>query len=238
MHLPELRDGVRADDVLRSGVTELVVAPVAHPAVVYAVTHWHYSGVIPAGKRWARGVWEDGRFVGVVVFGRGGSRLMSQFWGLKQTECVELTRIALREHEHPVSEIVAIALAELHESNPGLRLVVSYADPAQAHHGGVYQAGNWLYTGLSEPNNEVVIHGRQTHKRVVGGRYGFTNIDRIRAEVDPNAIEVAPARKFRYVMPLDRGMRRQVLRMDLDSTPPGPLDAPVPAAFVRSTFLS
>ena len=33
-------------------------------------------------------------------------------------------------------------------SLPGLRLIVSYADKDQNHHGGIYRATNWIYEGL------------------------------------------------------------------------------------------
>jgi hypothetical protein len=32
----------------------------------------------------------------------------------------------------------------------GLRLIVSFADTAQGHHGGIYQAAGWIYSGGTE----------------------------------------------------------------------------------------
>lgn len=179
-------------------------------AARYAVEHWHYSQRWPFGKAWCRGVWEDGEFVGAVVFGRGSSARMTEFWGLKQTECVELVRVAFREHVTPISQVVAVCLRQLKEANPGLRLVVSFADPAQAHHGGIYQAGNWIYAGRSKSGGEYVINGRQVHMRVVGFTWGTTSLEWIRENVDANAYAVQPPDKYRYAMPLDKAMRRQV----------------------------
>ena len=79
----------------------------------HACTNWHYSKSLPVGKSVKVGAWENGRFVGVVLFGYGANSNISKPYGLKQTECVELTRIALRDHATPVSKIIARAIKML-----------------------------------------------------------------------------------------------------------------------------
>lgn len=112
-----------------------------------------------------------------------------------------MTRVALRDgHVHPVTRVIASALSTLRTTNPGLRLVVSFADPAQGHHGGIYQAGNWIYTGMSSPVVEYRIGGRWRHTR---GAYWHP--DRATAER-----RTMPG-KHRYLFPLDRAMRRRIL---------------------------
>ena len=49
----------------------------------------------------------------------------------------------------------AIALRLLARHSPGLRLVVSYADPAQGHVGTIYQAAGWTYLGVTPPTTCV-----------------------------------------------------------------------------------
>ena len=45
-------------------------------------------------------------------------------------------------------------------------VVVSYADTAQNHHGYIYQATNWIYTGLSSKHKEYIIDGQENkHSR-------------------------------------------------------------------------
>lgn len=192
---------------------ELTVAPCGHDAAKYAVTCWHYSEVMPAGKLLKHGVWESGRFTGAVIYGRGATpRLTGQF-GLQQTECVELVRVALRDHQHHVSQIVADSLRQLHRTNPGLRLVVSFADPGQGHHGGIYQAGNWLYLGTGNPPPEYVIHGQRMHSRSVYAKGWSQSVPWLRANVDPNAQGLRLPGKHRYVMPLDKQTRRRVAKL-------------------------
>jgi hypothetical protein len=203
-------------------VTELLVARCSPAAARYAVEHWHYSRIVAAGKNFYRGVWEDGRFVGALVIGPGASPFMAPSWGLKQTEACELMRVALDRHVSPVTQIVAEAIRQLRASSPGLRLIVSFADPGHGHHGGIYQAGGWTYCGTSAATTDLVIRGRQTHIRGVGSTYGTTSLEWIRANVDPNAYAVQAAPKYRYAIGFDRGAKRLVAARA--QTPPARLD--------------
>lgn len=200
----------------------LVVAPCGANAAAHAVTHWHYSRVMPVGSAVHFGVWEDSRFVGAIVFSRGANRNIASPYGLAQVECVELTRVALRRHDCPVTQALAWAVKALRQSSPGLRLVVSYADTAHGHHGGIYQAGSWLYLG---PNGtgagtSMEVRGRLLHKRTVFARYNTNSVEWVREHVDPEARWVTLPVKHRYVLPLDRGMRRALTPSALPYPPP------------------
>lgn len=49
--------------------------------------------------------------------------------------------------------------------------LVSYADARKYHHGYIYQATNWLYTGLSEIHDaEYIINGKEVHSRTLTGK--------------------------------------------------------------------
>lgn len=183
---------------------------VAHDAARFACKHWHYSRSVPAGKLVKVGAWEEGRFIGVVLFGRGGNNRMSSAYKLRQDEACELVRVALTDHAAPVSRIVAVAVRFLRKQSEGLRLIVSYADPKQGHHGGIYQAGNWIYAGQSQAQRELVIDGVFTHKRSAHSRYGTASPEKI-AAMSGAKVEWAPVEwKHIYLMPLDADMRKQV----------------------------
>lgn len=187
----------------------------SYEAAKYAVEHWHYSGTMPAGKTVKIGVWEDEQFIGCVIFSRGANQYLGKMFELEQTGICELTRVALRTHESPVSQIVAAALKMLKASSPGLRLVLSYADVDQGHHGGIYIAGNWIYLGKVQLNGgtpSFLIRGRVRHPRSIGSLYGkgAQNLDWLRANVDPKAKHVWKKGKHKFVYPLDKAMRRKV----------------------------
>src|SRR3990172_8283645 len=141
-------------------------------AAKYAVEYWHYSHSMPAGKLVKVGVWEHGAFIGCVIFGRGANNHIGTPYRLKVTEICELVRIALLPHVAHVTRIMSIAIRMLRNANPGIRLVVSYADPRQSHVGVIYQAGNWIYTGKSNAQRNVSLNGAVIHKRSASSKYG------------------------------------------------------------------
>jgi hypothetical protein len=170
-----------------------------HESAAFACKKWHYSKCLPTGKLVKIGAWENEKFIGVVIFSRGASPFLLKKYNLKQVEGCELTRIALTAHEAPVSRILSIAIRFLKLKAPGLRLAVSFADPEQGHHGGVYQATNWIYTGTSGGTIEYFVRGKWTHVR---GAY---------ATVKTNASHKFQTRerrgKHRYLFPLDESLR-------------------------------
>jgi len=200
-------------------VSRLRVEWCSTKAARFAVEHWHYSGTLPVVKTVRLGVWWDDRFAGAIVFSRP-CRNQHLMFGLRPEEVSELGRVALDRHEgFHVTEVVARALKLLKQRCPGLRLVVSFADPAEGHLGRIYQAGNWIYTGTSAAARVLVHQGRKLHRR----HYTGSTFDHPKAKPPPGSVWVPVPGKHRYVMPLDRRMRKQVLK--LAKPYPQPADA-------------
>jgi hypothetical protein len=198
----------------------LLVAPCTRHAAGYAVTRWHYSRKLPRGKLATFGVWEHGRFIGAIIYGRGASQNLGRPYGLTQTECAELVRVALTDHAAPVTQMIAASLRQLRTANPGLRLIISFADTTQGHHGGIYQAGNWIHTGTTDPHTVTyLVHGREVHGRTlrhlaVKRSPGETAESFVRRTIDPHVRKITtPALKHRYLYPLHRAMRRRVAHL-------------------------
>ena len=119
----------------------------------------------------------------------------------------------MRSHVNPVSKMVSIAVKMLKKQSPGLRLIVSYADPEQGHIGGIYQAGNWTYTGVGKSKNGYIkIKGQTYHKKTIYGRYGSAKPSYLKT-LGIDAEYVSPADKLKYLMPLDDEMRKQICRL-------------------------
>lgn len=166
---------------------------------------------MPSGKLIKFGVWEDEKFVGAIIYGRGATPQLGSPYGLDQTEVCELVRVALRNHASPVSQLIATTIKKTKQTNTRLRLIVSFADSAQGHHGGIYQAGNWLYLGQSL-HHRIRLNGVLIHPRSLGAKYGVggQSIPWLRKHVDPSADRVEVPGKHRYVFPLDKQMRRKL----------------------------
>ena len=187
-----------------------------HAACVFACKHWHYSGVVPVGPKVAIGVYEGGSFIGVVIFSRGTAPRLGDQFGVRPDQIAELSRVALRSHRAPVSRIMAIAIKMLRKQCPGLHVLVSFADPAQGHHGGIYQACGWFYCGQSMAGREFVdaVTGRRYPLRALclPGHDWCRGEKRVRAKqaMDLKRSLLKPIKsqgKHRYVLPLTEGLR-------------------------------
>lgn len=178
----------------------------SHEAAKFAVEHWHYSKVMPAYKKVKIGVWEDGEFIGAILFSMGATRKLVQPYRLAPEQGCELTRVALRKHTASVTRMVAIALRMLRRASPGTRLVVSFADPAHGHVGAIYQGGGWIYTGKSTSANEYLYRGKRYHGRSF--RSSFPGM-----EHSPDVQTVKGSSKYRYLMPLDSEMREKIEKL-------------------------
>lgn len=176
-------------------------------AARYAVEHFHYSRRMPVGKAVRVGVWEDGKFIGCVIFSMGNNLHIGDKFGLTQFQICELTRVALTKHSTPVTRIVSIALKMLHKQCPGLKAVISYADPEQGHKGGIYHGGNWEYLGLSTPSRIYVLDGRKIHSRVANpGAAHFGNPSKRPKGIERATIYTAPG-KHKFVWFFDKTKR-------------------------------
>lgn len=184
-----------------------------HRSVKYAVTNWHYSKSLPVPPLVKIGAWENNQYIGCVLFLRGANNNLLKPFGLLQTEGCELTRVALSNHKSFVSHIIKLAIIFLKNSNGGLKLIVSFADTSEGHHGGIYQAGNWIYTGQQPQTTEYLApDGKRWHGRMVSK----TGIIKVQGEYkkcwrhDQCEPIVRPG-KHRYLMPLTKKMRKQIL---------------------------
>ena len=184
---------------------------VGHDAAKFAVEHWHYSKRMPKSKLAKIGVWENGQFIGVVIFGAGATSELVKPYALKSTQGCALVRVALNKHIAETSRIVAIAMRMLKKTNPGLRLIVTFADPEHGHVGGIYQAGGWVYTGMTRAKDEYIVNGKRWHGRALRHEKPDQLTTKQAAKLlDPNYQVVKGSSKYRYLYPLDDDMRRQI----------------------------
>jgi hypothetical protein len=122
-------------------------------------------------------------------------------------EGCELVRVALRKHIYPVSKAISLCIKQLKKSYSGLRIVVSYADSNEGHNGGIYQAGNWIYSGMTKGCNFYLDKkGKIWHPRNVSEDL-WRNGKQVRPK---DCIKIWKKGKHRYLYPLDKKMRKQI----------------------------
>ena len=108
---------------------------------------------------YAFGAYRGSELVGIVTYGTpSSSPLRSGLCGENLSSIVlELNRLCCDNHKNIASVIVGRSLRML----PKPSIVVSYADTAQGHIGYVYQATNFIYTGLSAKRTDWKVKGKE-----------------------------------------------------------------------------
>ena len=175
----------------------------SYEAAKYACEKWHYSKCVPKSKLVKIGVWENEIFIGCVIFGVGATHDLVKQYGLDAIEGCELVRVALNKHEYPVTKIISISIKMLKRANPGLKLIVSFADPEQNHMGIIYQAGNWVFNGTSSASDEYIYKGKRWQGRSFRHKYKGM-------EHHPAVKIVKGSSKYRYLYPLTDDMRSKI----------------------------
>lgn len=187
----------------------------------YSCLRFHYARKVPAvayGYSFFLDEEDGGDFVGTVLFGHGASPHLGDAHGLAHGQVLELVRVALngkQGHGH-TSEVVMMAVRQLHRDAPLVRLLVSFADEDQRHVGKIYQATNWVFVGETETGkaNYFVINGKRYHNKTIFDRFaGMGGLSYVREHIDPGATEERTLGKLKYLYPLDKAMRRKVLKL-------------------------
>jgi hypothetical protein len=81
-------------------------------------------------------------------------------------------------------------------------VVVSYSDTNQGHHGYIYQATNWIYSGCIDIRSEFIIDGERLHCKTVYNKYGTSSLkELLKKGVDASFIkENKPKHRYFYVI--------------------------------------
>ena len=159
----------------------------------------HYSGRIPSIS-FAFGWYIENNLVAVCTFGKPASpQLCYGICGKElQDKVYELNRLCkIDELNLQISEFVATCLRRL----SGLDLIiVSYSDVEMNHHGYVYQATNFIYTGATKQRTDKYTDGNK-HSR----HYSNEN---------QNGIRKVRSSKHRYVYfaTIDKKIKREYLQ--------------------------
>jgi hypothetical protein len=155
----------------------------------------HYLKRVPSIS-YAFGIFDDKILLGVITFGMPPSPpLCIGVCGEDYKDYVlELNRLVINEGLE--KNILSYFIGESLRMLPKPLIIVSYAEKDFGHNGYIYQATNFIYTGLSEKRTDVVsdLHGRHAWEMKKEDR---VYIDR--------------ARKHRYVYFV--GNKKQVAEM-------------------------
>ena len=186
----------------------------------------HYAGRWPSIS-YAFGLFFNNALVGVVTFGTPASAtLRSGIAGSEyKSDILELNRLCLLNNKrNEASFLVSRGLSLL----PKNKIVVSFADSSQGHFGYVYQATNFIYTGLSAKRTDWKVKGKEhLHGQTIADEFrGVKNRAQAMRDKYGDDFYLHPRpRKHRYIFIVgSKSYRKQIkksLRYKIESYPKG-----------------
>lgn len=152
----------------------------------------------------AFGLFNGSALVGVVCYGTPSSAPLRSGLAGKENAAnvVELTRLWVCDSVPKNGESFLIGRTLKHA---GKEIVVSFAEIEQGHVGTVYQATNWLYTGLSAKRTNWTVTGVDKHCQTLADKY---TAQEIREKYGDKFSLIPRPRKHRYVFVNAKGARR------------------------------
>ena len=178
-------------------------------------TH-HYAHRVPSIVV-AVGMFVDGVLAGVCTYGSPpNNNLCIAFGEENKGNVLELNRLFIFDYAGKNSESWLVGQSYHFLDTP--KILISYADIGQNHIGYIYQAVNWLYTGLGNTggsgSREKIINGLRMHAKTINNFYGTIKREQLYAlglEVE----EIEKSFKHRYVYFLGNKRQRKQLRQAL-----------------------
>jgi len=168
-----------------------------------------------ASTMFAYGLFDGEEMLGTVIYGKPASNaLCVGVCGPEESkQVIELTRLWIKDGtpKNTESYLIGNSLKMLPKE---LDIVVSYAEIQAGHIGTVYQATNWLYTGMSDKHVEWRLDGvTAKHSRHLFDEHGGVN--GAKAFFGDRLVKGERPRKHRYVFLRGCKKRRKELLLKL-----------------------
>jgi len=165
---------------------------------------------------YAFGAFRNNELIGIVTFGTPASSTLRHGIAGKEwmDQVLELNRLCCVSEKNTASVLVGRALRLL----PKPSIIVSYADTAQGHVGYVYQATNFIYTGLSAKRTDWKIRGKEHLHGATIADESRGHIDRakwMREKYGDDFYLEQRSRKHRYIYLCGNSRQRSKMKSDL-----------------------
>lgn len=182
------------------------------------IKDYHYSHKMP-GTQLALGFFIDGRLNCIILYGQGISQNLANICGkgfLKQQDLFELCRLFSFDWapKNMESYCIAQSLKYITQHLPHVRIIISFADPAQGHLGRIYQATNWLYTGTTSGGHFYVNRrGIVEHPRMMS-YHQLNHPEQSRQDIADRLgwTKIKGSKKHRYIYLLGHHKDKKELR--------------------------
>jgi hypothetical protein len=192
------------------------------PIESYLCKEWclkkHYARRMPPIE-YSFGLWNGEKMCGIITFGTPPSNPLRSLWN-NEYKLIELNRLVVDENlpKNTLSFFLSSAVKML----PKPLVIVSYADTSRNHHGYIYQATNWIYTGLSAPFKDYSIKGMEhLHGATIFdmSRGKENRVEWLRQKFGDKLIMIERPRKHRYFMFIGNKRDQKKMRSMLPYSP-------------------
>lgn len=204
-------------------MSQLVMRRTNHYTAQNWTAKYHYSGTAGGGGATYYGAFAAD-LIGIVIIAQPtNDHGVAAKYGLDGIPGnMEIARVVVHPDapRNTTSRIVAMACRQYHRDT-NTKWLFSYADTGQGHHGGIYQALNSVYVGMSPPRPGYLIDGKPMHPRSVVATFGtqaWPRVQQLAADRghDLQKVQNMNTPKHTYILPIgDRRTQkavREVLR--------------------------
>ena len=188
---------------------EYCIKPIDHKIAMAIVIDKHYLHR-KSPCSFSFGLFDSlNNIVGVVIYGTPSSApLRKGMCGIDEKDnVIELTRLWVDDcvPKNGESFLIGNTIRLVNKE-----IIVSYADTSMNHIGYVYQATNWIYTGLSAKRTNWTIEGINKHCQTIADKYSSEELKNIYGD---KFTLVDRPRKHRYVFfNCDKRRKKELLR--------------------------
>ena len=153
---------------------QYTIRPIDYKSAMAIICKNHYLHR-RAPCSFAFGLFDMERIIGVICYGTPSSApLRSGICGhAEKNNVIELTRLWIDDcsEKNAESFLIGNTLRLVNKE-----IIVSYAEIQAGHVGTVYQATNWIYTGLSAKRTNWTIEGVDKHCQTIADKYTAKSI--------------------------------------------------------------
>lgn len=197
------------------------VREVSPPTIRRWVADWHYSHRTPGGGTVGYGVFAPDMVCLVTVStATNASGVAAKYGLLDFPGNMEVSRVVAHPSAPKNTPSRAIAACFPIWRARGWEWLFSYADTGQDHHGGIYQALNAIYVGLSPAERGYLMDGQPVHPRSLVAKFGtraWPTVQQMAATVghDLQRVDNLNTAKHTYILPIGVPSSRRQIRQAL-----------------------
>lgn len=148
------------------------VIPIASKITHEWLLKTHYAKRLPSIS-YAFSLILDNQIMGICSFGSPPSPPLCIGICGKQYKSMVLELNRLVKRGNLENNVTSFFVSQCLKQLPQPKIIVSYADTSHNHNGYIYQACNFLYTGLSAKRTEWKIKGSNKHSKSICDKYSL-----------------------------------------------------------------